>query len=322
MAAPTETGGRFADGGPWRSSLDRGGGSPSTCRPRSSGRRRSSRACGRMVVRARKAARVTSDPPPALKLDQPGLDRHEDRAGEAGHQRDGGERPGALTLEPGGDDGEGRLVEHRRHDHADQRPDDVELDQGRDLGERQQQERRGDRAGRHDAALGRARRASGRPARRKTGEQHREREGAGLLPTGPAAIDLQDGQEDGEAVVEDAPGDGLGDPEHDHQPPAVEEAAWPGPAGRRCWRLAGCPPVVAAPRMVGARTSSRGSVAQEIEVVNLSGPGAGGAGRAVGTMSVPGGKEADRWSWWAPRDCGRSSVTSCWQSGCGRRRPR
>ena len=66
----------------------------------------------------------------------------------------------------------------------------------------------------------------------EAGEEHRDREGAGLLAASPAAIGLQDGQEDGEAVVEDAPGDGLGDPEHDDQHPAVEEAAGAGRRGR------------------------------------------------------------------------------------------
>ena len=62
---------------------------------------------------------------------QPGGEREEHRAGEAGDQRQGGERFRALAIEPRGDDGERGLVQYRGHDHADRRPDCVEPDQGK-----------------------------------------------------------------------------------------------------------------------------------------------------------------------------------------------
>src|SRR4051794_36627427 len=61
-------------------------------------------------------------PPPAQSVDEKGARRPADRTGEAGKQRDAGDRIAGVTAIETGHGGKGRLVEAETHADADDRP--------------------------------------------------------------------------------------------------------------------------------------------------------------------------------------------------------
>src|SRR5213593_1521461 len=163
--------------------------------------------------------------PPAEPCDEPGLERHEDGTRERAGQRDGEERlvPPARR-EPADDRGEGGLVERRGERETHQGPDRVELGKALDPRPDEEERRRQTRAQRHERAGAVA--VDPVPDRQR-GERrhaHAHREGAGDLDARPAEVGLHRAEQDGEAVVEDAPRDDLGDTECRDDDPAVGEA--------------------------------------------------------------------------------------------------
>ncbi len=169
-------------------------------------------------------------PPPAARPDQPGGERDEDDRGEAGDEGQDRERAAPAAAEPGRHDDEGGLVEGGGHRQADPGPDEVVGGDAVDRGPGDDQQRGGAGAGGHQGAGAVPVEPAPGGERGDAGDQEGEGVAAGQGGARPAEVVLHRGEEDGEGVVEDAPGDGLGEGEGEDEHPAVVEA---GPRPRR-----------------------------------------------------------------------------------------
>ncbi len=165
-----------------------------------------------------------------------------------------------------GHDGERGLVQHGRHHQPDRRPHGVERDESVDLrpARRRARRRRSSRRVISARGLWRSRwRPTAMPATRGDGEGERER--AGELGGRVPEVALHRDQERGEGVVEDPPGDGLGDRQRADDAPGPRA-----PRGRR-GRLSTAAVALTAPRRrrgallrarAAARRRRRGSLVQ------------------------------------------------------------
>ena len=159
--------------------------------------------------------------PPAEALDQPPRNGQKDGAGESRHGRQDQQRSGPPPHEPGRGRGERGLVERQRDRDPDSGPDEVEPRQTLHARPCHEQHRPQHGAERHrHAGTGAV-----EPVPERRGEDHgheeRERVGPGDLRRRPAELGLHGDEEDGEGVVEDAPGDRLGDGQRPDDRPAV-----------------------------------------------------------------------------------------------------
>ena len=165
---------------------------------------------------------------PAVGVDEGLGQRQEDEAGQGGDQGHGGHGTATSVgaAKPLGHDGEGRLVEHGGHHHADGDPQGVEGRQPMDARPRRDEDRPGDRAQRHQPTGTTAIEVTTDADPDHGRDEQREREGTGELRGREAELALHGQQEDGEGVVEDAPGDRLGDGQRaDDRPRARSHAA-------------------------------------------------------------------------------------------------
>jgi hypothetical protein len=162
--------------------------------------------------------------PPAAVLHQPRRDRHEDRAGERARERHDGERAVAvLGGEPARHRPERGLVERGGQGEPHQRPDHVGPGQALQPRPGDQQGGAETRAHRHGGPWPSAIEPAPHRQGRERRDAHADREGAGDRSAGGSEIALHRGEEDGEPVVEDAPGHGFGDGERRDDAPAVAQ---------------------------------------------------------------------------------------------------
>src|SRR5215213_7841772 len=159
--------------------------------------------------------------PPAEALDQPPRNRKKDRAGQSGHRRQYQQRAGSPPHEPGRGRGERGLVERERQRYPDSGPDEIEPHQALHPRPGHEKHCPQNRAKRHRHAGTRAVEPLTEWGREDHGHDERERVGPGDLRRRPAELGLHRHEKDGEGVVEDAPGDRLGDGERPDDRPAV-----------------------------------------------------------------------------------------------------
>src|SRR2546425_4167356 len=186
---------------------------------------RSMSAWSGMVSTARMTARASSAPRQPSRVTSQASSGMKMVLAERAGQRDGEERlvPPARR-EPADDRGEGGLVERRGEREAHQGPDRVELGKALDPRPDEEERRRQTRAQRHERAGAVAVDPAPDRQRGERRHAHAHREGPGDLAGRPAEVGLHRAEQDGEAVVEDAPPDDPRDTEGRDDDPAVGEA--------------------------------------------------------------------------------------------------